>query len=90
MVDTVGAAFALTSLLGLLLFIAIALLGLYVTYRATQAGWRWAEQSGGTGVAIVAAAAIFLISFLGGWILITLYWLGSAGYRRLRPFLAGS
>ena len=71
--------------LGWLAFFGIAAVGLAVTYLVTQAGWRRLRRGGaGHATALAATALIFVLAFLGGWLLVLLYWSGRKLYGQLR------
>ena len=68
-----------------LAFVGIGGVGLVVTYLVTRAGWRRLRQRGaGDGTALLATGLVFVLTFLGGWLLVLIYWSGRKLYARLR------
>jgi hypothetical protein len=68
-----------------LAFGGIGGIGLVVTYAVTRAGWRRLRQLGaGHGTALVATGLVFVLTFLGGWLLVLVFWSGRKAYAQLR------
>lgn len=76
---------AIGVVVGWVTFFGIAIVGLIVTYLITQASWRGLRQVGaGHAVASATTAVVFVLTFLGGWLLIVVYWFGRKMYVHLR------
>jgi hypothetical protein len=79
---------AIGVVLGWFTFFGIGIVGVVTTYLITRASWRGLRRRGaGHAVAMAATGVVFVLTFLGGWLLILVCWFGRRMYVQLRRWV---
>jgi hypothetical protein len=72
---------AIGVVLGWVTFFGLGIVGVVATFLITRASWRGLRRRrAGHAIAIAATSFVFVLTFLGGWLLILVYWFGRKMY----------